>query len=91
MQNFSGLNRGFAFVQYETVQQADDAIRALNNYEIRPGNKIGVIRSRNNCRLFIGRLDITLSKEQIMAYFNNLTIGLINVTIHRDPASQGLN
>jgi len=84
MQNFSGLNRGFAFLQYQTIEQADNAIAALNNYEIRPGNRIGVIRSRNNNRLYIGRLDTSLKKEQIMAYFSNLTTGLINITIHKD-------
>lgn len=60
MQNFSGLNRGFGFVQFETVQQANDAIRILNNFEIRPGDRIGVIRSRNNSRLYIGKLGKTI-------------------------------
>lgn len=35
MQNFSGLNRGFAFIQYTTKEEADLCISRLNNTEIR--------------------------------------------------------
>jgi len=56
MMNFSGLNRGFAFVMYKQPQFAEQAIRKLNNFEVRPGHHIGVIPSVNNRRLYIGRL-----------------------------------
>ena len=82
MQNFSGLNRGFAFVQYFTNQDSINAIKLLNNYEIKPGEKIGVVKSRNNCRLYIGKLDTTLGKDKILDYFNNLTIGIVDLKIH---------
>ena len=39
--------------------------------------------------LSITILDTSLTKEQITAYFNNLTTGLVNLTIHHDP-NQGL-
>nr|XP_032834710.1 LOW QUALITY PROTEIN: APOBEC1 complementation factor-like [Petromyzon marinus] len=35
MMNFNGDNRGFAFVTFTSRQEAQEAIRQLNNYEIR--------------------------------------------------------
>lgn len=81
MQNFSGLNRGFAFVQYSTTLEAERCINELNNIEIRPGEKIGVVKSRNNCRLFIGKLDQTLTKEEIKDELDKYTEGIVEVTI----------
>jgi len=89
MQNFSGLNRGFAFVQYTTPEEADKAIHYLNNVEIRPGEKIGVVKSRNNCRLYIGKLDTTMTKEEIRDELEKFTDDIVEVVIHEsDIAGQ---
>uniref|UniRef100_A0A2K5P9K6 Probable RNA-binding protein 46 n=1 Tax=Cebus imitator TaxID=2715852 RepID=A0A2K5P9K6_CEBIM len=56
MMEFSDENRGYAFVMYTTKEEAQLAIRILNNYEIRPGKFIGVCVSLDNCRLFIGKV-----------------------------------
>ncbi|PSN58255.1 hypothetical protein C0J52_00177 [Blattella germanica] len=42
MMDFSGSNRGFAFVMYVSPEIADLAVQKLNDYEIREGRKIGV-------------------------------------------------
>lgn len=84
MQNFSGLNRGFAFVQYTRPDEADKAIRLLNNVEIRPGEKIGVVKSRNNCRLYIGKLDQTMTREEIKKELEILTEDIVDVIIHKN-------
>jgi len=83
MQNFSGLNRGFAFVQYTTPEYADKAIRFLNNVEIRPCDKIGVVKSRNNCRLYIGKLDTMMTKEEIREELEKFTEDIVEVIIHK--------
>ena len=56
MMNFSGTNRGFCFIMYGHPQFAQQAIKELNNYEIRPGWFIGVVESINNCRLHLTEL-----------------------------------
>ena len=50
MMDFSGYNRGYAFVCYTCREHAQLAISRLDNYEIRPGMRIGVCRSVDNCR-----------------------------------------
>lgn len=37
MMDFSGNNRGYAFVTFGTKQEAKAAMKQLNNYEIRSG------------------------------------------------------
>ncbi|XP_026275299.1 probable RNA-binding protein 46 [Frankliniella occidentalis] len=54
MMMFSGTNRGYAFVMYERLQDAQRAVQQLDSYEIRRGHRIGVLPCVNNCRLFVG-------------------------------------
>lgn len=54
MMMFSGTNRGYAFVMYERMQDAQWAVEHLDNLEIRRGHRIGVLPCVNNCRLFVG-------------------------------------
>lgn len=56
MMDFSGSNRGYAFVMYTNAEDAAKACKALDDYQIRPGRKIGVCESINNSRLKIGNL-----------------------------------
>lgn len=65
MMEFSGENRGYAFVMYTTREAAQRAIALLDNYEIRPGKFIGVCVSLDNCRLFIGSIPKDKKKEEI--------------------------
>ncbi|KAF7646538.1 hypothetical protein LDENG_00185650 [Lucifuga dentata] len=66
MMEFSGENRGYAFVMYTNRESAQKAIQMLDNYEIRPGKFIGVCVSVDNCRLFIGSIPKDKKKEEIM-------------------------
>lgn len=65
MMEFSGENRGYAFVMYTTREAAQRAIHLLDNYEIRPGKFIGVCVSLDNCRLFIGSIPKDKNKDEI--------------------------
>lgn len=56
MLDFSGTNRGYAYAHYTTPEGALRAIKCLNKYEIRPGHLIGVLKSKNNCRLLFGNI-----------------------------------
>lgn len=65
MMNFTGFNRGFAFVTFCNPQTAWDAVKALHNFEIRPGHKIGVSKSIDNCRLYVGGIHPEVSREDV--------------------------
>lgn len=54
MMDYTGQNRGYAFVVYGDVSSAKESVRQLNNYEIRKGRTLGVCMSVDNCRLFVG-------------------------------------
>jgi RNA recognition motif-containing protein len=65
MMDFSGSNRGFGFVMYSSPEIADLAVEKLNNYEIRTGQRIGVVKSVNNCRLFMWGFPSNKSEQDI--------------------------
>ncbi|PSN33720.1 APOBEC1 complementation factor [Blattella germanica] len=65
MMDFSGANRGFCFVKYSKPSEAERAIRELNNFEVRPGKYIGVVKSVDNCRLFFGGLPKDKTEEDV--------------------------
>lgn len=83
MMNFSGTNRGFAFVNYYNRESALRAIKTLNNYEIRKGQFIGVLLSVNNRRLFIRGLDnIPDLKHHLFQCIQKFTAGIEDIFIY---------
>ncbi|KAM9330439.1 putative RNA-binding protein 46 [Gastrophryne carolinensis] len=82
MMEFSGENRGYAFVMYTNREDALQAIRMLNNYEVRPGKLIGVCVSLDNCRLFIGAIPKEKKKEEILEEMRKVTDGVVDVIVY---------
>ncbi|XP_056307080.1 LOW QUALITY PROTEIN: probable RNA-binding protein 46 [Danio aesculapii] len=82
MMEFSGENRGYAFVMYTTREKAQRAIQLLDNYEIRPGKFIGVCVSLDNCRLFIGSIPKDKKKEEIQEEMMKVTEGVMDVIVY---------
>jgi hypothetical protein len=64
MMDFSGFNRGYAFITYTNRDDAKRCVKELNNYEIRKGRLIGVCQSVDNCRLFVGGIPKTKKKRR---------------------------
>ncbi|XP_057702607.1 probable RNA-binding protein 46 isoform X1 [Corythoichthys intestinalis] len=89
MMEFSGENRGYAFVMYTKKEEALLAIQMLNHHEVRPGKFIGVCASLNNCRLFLGNIPKDKSKEEISEEVKKVTEGLQEVTVY--PSATGKN
>jgi RNA recognition motif-containing protein len=65
MMNFSGFNRGFGFVMFKSPETAVLAIKKLNNYEIRRGKRIVVVKSMDNFKLYIRGLPSDESESNI--------------------------
>ncbi|KAG9273828.1 probable RNA-binding protein 46 [Astyanax mexicanus] len=91
MMEFSGENRGYAFVRYTTPEAAQQAIYLLDHYEIRPGKFIGVCVSLNNCRLFIGSIPKDMKKEEIQEEMMKVTDGVVDVIVYPSAADKSMN
>ncbi|GCB69487.1 hypothetical protein scyTo_0010564 [Scyliorhinus torazame] len=91
MMEFSGENRGYAFVMYTTREEAQNAIKMLNNYEIRPGKFIGVCVSLDNCRLFIGAIPKEKKKEEILEEMKKVTEGVVDVIVYPSATDKTKN
>ena len=83
MMDFSGCNRGFAFIQFACLDDVSRAIKLTNNYELRPRHRIGVVRSKDNCRLFIGGIPKNKKQEEIQEEIQKLTEGVRKVIVYR--------
>ncbi|XP_043237034.1 APOBEC1 complementation factor-like isoform X1 [Amphibalanus amphitrite] len=82
MMDFSGTNRGYAFVMFSTPAEASQAVRQLNNYEIRKGRYIGVVKSVDNCRLFVGGLPKNKVRDEIFEEMSKVTDGVVDVIVY---------
>ncbi|XP_062858711.1 APOBEC1 complementation factor isoform X2 [Trichomycterus rosablanca] len=91
MMDFNGNNRGYAFVTFGTKQEAKNAMKQLNNYEIRNGRLLGVCASVDNCRLFVGGIPKTKKKEEILAEMRKVTEGVVEVIVYPSAADKNKN
>ena len=69
MMDYTGFNRGYAFVVFGDVTAAKDSVRQLNNYEIRKGRTLGVCMSVDNCRLFVGGIPKKVGELSVQCAF----------------------
>ena len=76
MVDFSGFNRGYAFVVYSTPAEAKKCVKLFNNYEIRKGRLLGVCMSIDNCRLFIGGIPKRVVKDDILEEIEKVRVQL---------------
>ncbi|XP_002123977.3 heterogeneous nuclear ribonucleoprotein Q [Ciona intestinalis] len=82
MDPMSGQNRGYGFVTYTNKEAATECVKMLDNYEIRPKKFLGVCVSQSNCRLFVGSIPKTKTKDEIFEEFDGITQGLKDVIIY---------
>ncbi|CAB3384544.1 Hypothetical predicted protein [Cloeon dipterum] len=91
MDPMTGQNRGYAFVTFTTRDAAQQAVRELDSYEIKPGKTLKVNISVPNLRLFVGNIPKSRGKEEIMEEFGKLTAGLTEVIIYSSPDDKKKN
>jgi RNA recognition motif-containing protein len=82
MMEYSGYNRGYGFVMFTSRDDAKKAVVELNNYEIRKGRMIGVCRSVDNCRLFVGGIPKNKKREEILEEMKKVTDDVVNVIVY---------
>uniref|UniRef100_A0A7N9IH60 APOBEC1 complementation factor n=1 Tax=Macaca fascicularis TaxID=9541 RepID=A0A7N9IH60_MACFA len=91
MMDFNGNNRGYAFVTFSNKLEAKNAIKQLNNYEIRNGRLLGVCASVDNCRLFVGGIPKTKKREEILSEMKKVTEGVVDVIVYPSAADKTKN
>ncbi|XP_033880304.3 APOBEC1 complementation factor-like isoform X1 [Acipenser ruthenus] len=91
MMDFNGNNRGYAFVTFSNKQEAKNAMKQLNNYEIRNGRLLGVCASVDNCRLFVGGIPKAKKRDEILAEMSKVTDGVVNCIVYPSAADKAKN
>ncbi|XP_022243964.1 probable RNA-binding protein 46 isoform X2 [Limulus polyphemus] len=91
MMNYDGKNRGYAFVTFFNPEDAKTAIKKWNNYEIRKGHFVGVCKSVDNCRLFIGGIPRNKKKDEILGEMKKLTEGVVDVIVYSHVEDKSKN
>lgn len=84
-------NRGYAFVMYTCPDHAKKAVEELNNYEIRKARRIGVCKSVDNCRLFVGGIPKTKNKDEILEEIRKVTDYVSKVILYSSIADKTKN
>ncbi|XP_034180679.2 uncharacterized protein LOC117604564 [Osmia lignaria lignaria] len=84
MMDFSGANRGYCFIMYTTEEEAARAIKELDQYEIYPGKRIGVVASINNCRLYINQMPRIIDTKIIVKRIYEITDDVDKVAVYRN-------
>merc|ERR1711981_115868 len=91
MDPMSGLNRGYAFITFSTRAEALEAVKQLNDFELRKGKKIGVTISFNNHRLFVGNIPKNRDRDELLDEFTKHAPGLVEVIIYSSPDDKKKN
>ncbi|XP_023675891.2 heterogeneous nuclear ribonucleoprotein R-like isoform X1 [Paramormyrops kingsleyae] len=91
MDPLTGQNRGYAFITFCSKDDAQEAVRLCDNYEIRPGKYLGVCISVANNRLFVGSIPKNKTKESILEDFSKVTEGLTEVILYHQPDDKKKN
>ncbi|XP_046738996.1 heterogeneous nuclear ribonucleoprotein R isoform X1 [Diprion similis] len=91
MDPMTGSNRGYAFITFTNREAAQQAVRELDNHEIKPGKSLKVNISVPNLRLFVGNIPKSKGKEEISDEFGKLAAGLTEVIIYSSPDDKKKN
>uniref|UniRef100_A0A667ZY83 Heterogeneous nuclear ribonucleoprotein R n=1 Tax=Myripristis murdjan TaxID=586833 RepID=A0A667ZY83_9TELE len=91
MDPLSGQNRGYAFITYCNKEDAQEAVKLCDNYEIRSGKYLGVCISVANNRLFVGSIPKNKTRESILEDFGKVTEGLQEVILYHQPDDKKKN
>ncbi|XP_062358331.1 dead end protein homolog 1 [Cinclus cinclus] len=85
MLTFSGLNRGFAYARYASLQDARRAIATLHRFQLRRGCTIVVCWSTQKKELVINGLGASVSQQELEGRLQMITEGIHSVTLHDNP------
>ena len=82
MVDFSGANRGYCYVRYCKIEEAQKAIKTLDNFQIRPRNYLGVKASVDNkklCLRTVPPIPTTYTVEKVLEEVKRVLDGAVTV------------
>jgi len=88
MMEHTGANRGYGYVRFTNTEDAKEAIKALNNYEIRPGRFLVVTKSVDNRRLWVNGIPKNRSGLEIRGEMERLTSGVRDIILYPSQADK---
>merc|ERR1711955_57873 len=71
--------------------EALEAVKQLNDFELRKGKKLGVTISFNNHRLFVGNIPKNRDRDELLEEFTKHAPGLVDVIIYSSPDDKKKN
>ncbi|GFR25325.1 probable RNA-binding protein 46 [Trichonephila clavata] len=91
MMDFSGATRGYAFVTYTNKEDAERAIEILDRLEVRPGKRIGAMKSVDNCKLRVDGIPTHKTNDEVHSEIIKFTEGVERTYVVSDPADKTKN
>nr|CAD7264496.1 unnamed protein product [Timema shepardi] len=91
LMDFSGTNRGYCFVHFTSPEDARMAIFKMDGYEICKGRFLGVVKSIDNCRLFVGGVPKTRTKEEITEEISRHVEGVTETILYNSVVNKRIN
>ncbi|KAK0081366.1 hypothetical protein PV325_012304 [Microctonus aethiopoides] len=91
MLDFSGSTRGYAFALFENTKTARRACQLLDGYQLRPGHRIGVVKSIDNCRLFFGGVPKDKTKADFAAELSKMLDGISEIYLYPNAEDRTQN
>ncbi|NXY32972.1 DND1 protein, partial [Pomatorhinus ruficollis] len=88
MMTFSGLNRGFAYARYASLQEAQRAIATFHRFPLRQGCAIVVCWSTQKHELVLSGLPASVRRQELEARLQMVTEGIRSVTLHASPCQR---
>jgi len=88
MMEHTGVNRGYGYVRFTTTADAKEAIKRLNNFEIRPGRYLVVTKSVDNRRLWVNGIPKNRSGKEIQGEMERLTNGVRDIILYPSQADK---
>lgn len=88
MDPMSGFNRGYCFVTFVDRAGAEQCVKQLEGFEIKPGKSLKANISVANQRLFVGNIPKSKTQEEILEEFSKRTEGLADVIIYKSAEKE---
>ncbi|NXU68123.1 DND1 protein, partial [Horornis vulcanius] len=88
MMTFSGLNRGFAYARYASLQEARRAIATFHRFQLRRGCAIVVCWSTQKRELVMDNLPASVNQQELEAGLQMVTEGIRSVTLFASPCQR---
>lgn len=83
-------NRGYAYISYMNATMAHEALKKLNQ-KCFGGVNLSIEPSLNNCRIFVGGVPVTKTKDEVWQQLQKKGINVVDVIMYRSYTQRAHN